>query len=66
MIVMQHQRIQGVTVGSTEDMNFMIKAIELHRMRPVIDRIYPFEHVTNAFEHMIAGKHFGKVAISIP
>ena len=65
MIVMQQQRIQGITVGSTEEMNFMIKAIELHRMRPVIDRIYPFEDVRNAFEYMIAGKHFGKVAISI-
>jgi NADPH:quinone reductase-like Zn-dependent oxidoreductase len=66
LIVMQQQRIQGVTVGSTEELQSMVRAIDAHKMHPVVDRIFSFEEVKEAFEHMSARKHFGKVAISIP
>ena len=66
MIVMQQQRIQGVTVGSSEDLKAMVKAIDYHRMQPVVDRVFPFADAKAAFEHLAAGRHFGKVAISIP
>ena len=66
LIVMQQQRIQGVTVGSVEDLTAMAKAIELHAMRPVVDQIFAFEDAKAAFEHLAAGRHFGKVVIAIP
>jgi NADPH:quinone reductase-like Zn-dependent oxidoreductase len=34
-------------------------------MKPVIDRIFPFDQVKQAFAHMESGAHFGKVAIAI-
>jgi D-arabinose 1-dehydrogenase-like Zn-dependent alcohol dehydrogenase len=65
LIVMQQQRLQGVTVGSVEDLQAMVNAIATNRMKPVIDRTFPFDEVKQAFSYMASGAHFGKVAISI-
>jgi len=65
LIVMQQQRIQGVTVGSVEDLQAMVDAIALNGMHPVVDRVFPFAEAKAAFAHMASGKHFGKVAIAI-
>jgi NADPH:quinone reductase-like Zn-dependent oxidoreductase len=66
LIVMQQQRIQGVTVGSAETLQAMVDAIDANKMRPVLDQVFSFENARDAFAHMIAGKHFGKIAITIP
>ena len=65
LMVMQQQRLQGVTVGSVEDLKAMTMAIAVHRMKPVIDKIFPFDQAKQAFFHMESGAHFGKVAIAI-
>ena len=65
LIVMQQQRLQGITVGSVEDLQAMVDAIATNRMKPVIDRTFPFDQVKQAFSYMASGAHFGKVAISI-
>jgi NADPH:quinone reductase-like Zn-dependent oxidoreductase len=65
LIVMQQQRLQGVTVGSVEDLQAMVNAIATNRMKPVIDRTFPFDQVKQACSYMASGAHFGKVAISI-
>ena len=64
-MVMQQQRLQGVTVGSVEDLQALADAIAVNRMKPVIDRVFPFEQAKQAFSHMASGAHFGKVAIAI-
>ncbi|XSC43026.1 zinc-dependent alcohol dehydrogenase family protein [Bradyrhizobium sp. RDT10] len=65
LMVMQQQRLQGVTVGSVEDLKAMVDAIAASRMKPVIDRIFSFDQAKQAFAHMESGAHFGKVAIAI-
>lgn len=65
LIVMQQQRIQGVTVGSVDDLSRMVAAVSNNKMRPVVDRIFPFEAAREAFDYMASGKHFGKVAIAV-
>jgi NADPH:quinone reductase-like Zn-dependent oxidoreductase len=65
LMVMQQQRLQGVTVGSVEDLQAMTDAIAHHRMKPVIDKTFPFDQAKQAFFHMESGAHFGKVAIAI-
>jgi len=62
---MQQQRLQGVTVGSVEDLKAMADAIAAGRMKPVIDKIFSFDQAKQAFAHMESGAHFGKVAIAI-
>ena len=65
LMVMQQQRLQGVTVGSVEDLTAMVDAIAANAMKPVIDRIFSFDQAKQAFAHMESGAHFGKVAIAI-
>src|SRR6185436_12534394 len=65
LIVMQQQRLQGVTVGSVEDLKAMADAIAANGMKPVIDKTFSFDQVKQAFAHMESGAHFGKVAIEI-
>jgi NADPH:quinone reductase-like Zn-dependent oxidoreductase len=62
---MQQQRVQGVTVGSVDDLKRMVAAVSNHQIRPVVDKVFPFEEAAAAFDYMSSGKHFGKVAISI-
>jgi NADPH:quinone reductase-like Zn-dependent oxidoreductase len=65
LMVMQQQRLQGVTAGSIEDLQAMVKAIALSGMRPVVDSTFAFEDAKAAFAHLASGRHFGKVAIAI-
>lgn len=64
-VVTQRLRLQAVTVGSREDFEAMNRAIDLHRLRPVIDQVFSFDAVHEAFSYLSSGKHFGKVGISI-
>lgn len=65
LMVMQQQRLQGVTVGSVEDLQAMADAIAVNRMKPIVDRTFSFDRVKEAFSYMASGAHFGKVAIAI-
>lgn len=58
-------RLQGVTVGSRRDQNELVRAIEANHIRPVIDRIFPLEELADAFRHLQAARHFGKICISL-
>ncbi len=64
-VVMKNVCVQGILVGSREMFESMNKAITLHRLRPVIDRVFPFEHARDALRHMESGAHFGKICISV-
>ena len=65
LMVMQQQRLQGVTVGSVEDLQAMADAIAVERTKPVVDKVFAFTDAKAAFAHMAGGAHFGKVAIAI-
>ncbi|TCM20881.1 NADPH:quinone reductase-like Zn-dependent oxidoreductase [Novosphingobium sp. PhB165] len=58
-------RLQAVTVGSRRDQLDMVRAIEAHGIRPVIDRSFPLEKLPDAFDYLKTGQHFGKVVIAI-
>ena len=65
LMVMQQQRLQGVTVGSVEDLQALANALALHQVKPVVDRVFPFSEARAAFHYMSSGAHLGKVAIAI-
>ena len=65
LMVMQQQRLQGVTVGSIEDLQALCDGISMHGVKPVIDKVFAFDEVKDAFAHMASGAHFGKIAIAI-
>lgn len=63
-IFMQAIRLQGVLVGSREGFERMNRAIEQHRLRPIVDRTFPWTEARAALEAMAAGDHFGKICLS--
>jgi len=65
LIFMQRVRVQGLLVGSREDFEAMNRAIALHRLKPVIDRVFPFAETRAALELMERGGHFGKICIRV-
>jgi NADPH:quinone reductase-like Zn-dependent oxidoreductase len=54
----------SISVGSRADFEAMNRAISLHRLRPVIDRTFPFAEAKEAYGHFEGRGHFGKVVIS--
>ncbi|MBO6949882.1 MAG: NAD(P)-dependent alcohol dehydrogenase [Rhodospirillales bacterium] len=64
-IVSRDVRLQGVTVGPKDAMQQMCKAIEAADMKPVIDKVFPFEDAAEAYRYLASGAHFGKVCVSV-
>jgi NADPH:quinone reductase-like Zn-dependent oxidoreductase len=56
--------INGIFVGSREMFEALNGAITLNRIKPVIDRVFPFDDAPAAYRHLQNGEHFGKVVIS--
>lgn len=64
-VVTQNVRLQGVTVGSRDMFEDMVRAIDLHRLTPAIDeKVYAFSDVAQAIRAIADGKHFGKICIA--
>jgi alcohol dehydrogenase len=53
----------SISVGSRTDFESMNRGIEMHRLRPVIDRTFPFGGAREAYRHFEGRGHFGKVVI---
>lgn len=64
LVVMRQVRLQGVTVGAVEDLRDMLAGMAATGIRPVIDQAFPMDAVPEAFAHMAAGGHFGKIVIT--
>jgi len=63
--VMKGIRIQGIFVGSRALFEAMNRVIALHAIHPVIDRVFPFSEVAQAFRYLESGAHVGKVVIAL-
>jgi NADPH:quinone reductase-like Zn-dependent oxidoreductase len=62
---MSQLRVQGVLVGPREAFEELVAAFALHAVRPVVDRVFPFEEAPAAFAHLASGAHFGKVCVRV-
>lgn len=63
LIMSGNVRLSGLTVGSREQQQAMIRAIEANGIKPVIDSSYPLEGIADAFRHQESGRHFGKICL---
>ncbi len=57
--------VRPIYVGSRQMFEAMNRAIALHRIEPVIDRVFPFEAAPEAYRHLKGATHVGKVVIAI-
>ena len=63
-ILMNTLRIHGVYVGSRAMFERMNKAIVFHRIRPGIDRTFPWIDFPSALHFMESQQHFGKICLT--
>ena len=57
--------VDGIYVGSRAMFESMNRAIAETRLKPVIDRVFPFDEAPRAYEHLRSARHFGKVVIRV-
>ena len=43
----------------------MIRLIEAVKLKPVVDKVFDFEHVREAYEYQESQQHVGKVVIKV-
>jgi NADPH:quinone reductase-like Zn-dependent oxidoreductase len=58
--------LRVVFAGNRAQFMAMNRAITVNHLKPIIDRIFPFDDVVSAFRHYEKGLAFGKVVISQP
>ena len=58
--------ILRIFVGSRASLEAMTKAIAAERLRPIIDRVFPFAEAREAYTYFAGGDVFGKVVIAGP
>jgi NADPH:quinone reductase-like Zn-dependent oxidoreductase len=63
LIVTRQVRLQGITVGSRDGFEAMLRAIGQHRLEPVVDRVFAFDELKAAMAYLKSGAHFGKVCL---
>ena len=64
-VLMKGVRVQGIFVGNREMFEAMNRAIALHQLKPIVDRVFDFKDIQAALKHMESGAHFGKVCVRL-
>lgn len=65
LIAMNSLRVIGVAVGSRAQFAEMLRTIEHHNIKPIIDRVFPLTELGKALAWLKSGKHVGKVCVEI-
>lgn len=55
--------LKGIIVGSREQQQEMVKALNRFDWVPVIDRTFSVDQMAEAFKYQESGQHFGKICI---
>ena len=65
LILKSKANVHGVLVGPKSSFRAFLDAYTAQGAHPVIDRVFSFEHAVDAFRHMEAAAHFGKIVIEL-
>jgi NADPH:quinone reductase-like Zn-dependent oxidoreductase len=57
--------LHGIGVGSRASLEQLIKAIEVNKIKPIIDKVFPFDQAAEAFRLQASGNFLGKIAIAV-
>ena len=64
-IGLQTLSVRGIFVGSRAMFDDMNRAIAANGLRPVVDRVFPFEQSADALRYLQSAQHFGKIVIKL-
>jgi NADPH:quinone reductase-like Zn-dependent oxidoreductase len=59
------KRMVGIFVGSRAMLANTIRFAQVTELKPVVDRVFPYQHAREAYHYMESGSHFGKVVIAV-
>ena len=65
LIFARRANVRGISVGSTQMFEAMNRAVEFNALKPVIDKVFAFDDAREAYRHMAAGAHFGKIVVAV-
>ena len=57
--------VNGIYVGSRDMQERFHRALEANNIHPVIDRVFSFDQVKEAYAFMQSARHFGKIVIEV-
>ena len=57
--------IFGSTMGTDSEFEAMLELVKEHKIRPIIDQVFPLEAVNEAFDRMDKGQQFGKILVDV-
>jgi NADPH:quinone reductase-like Zn-dependent oxidoreductase len=64
-LIMRDLTIKGIVVGSRVMLENLVAAVDRHKVKPVIDRVYTFEQALDAIRYMESGEKVGKIIIRV-
>ncbi|KIX96274.1 uncharacterized protein Z520_08052 [Fonsecaea multimorphosa CBS 102226] len=57
--------LKGILNGPRDRFEEMMRFYEAKKIRPVVDKIFPFDEAKEAFQYLYRGAHFGKVVLRV-
>jgi NADPH:quinone reductase-like Zn-dependent oxidoreductase len=64
-IMVRSLNLKGISIGPRLSFEALLKAMEVIKVRPVIDSVFPFGDYAAAYEHLETASHVGKIVISM-
>jgi len=58
-------RLQGVYVGPRRYHEKLAQFVAMAGIRPVVDKVFEFGQLPQAYRHLESGAHFGKVVVKL-
>jgi NADPH:quinone reductase-like Zn-dependent oxidoreductase len=65
ILMMKSGVMAGIGVGSRAMFEDMNRAIEVNKIKPLVDKVFPFDKAADAFRCQAAGDFVGKVVITV-
>ncbi len=63
-MMMKGANLQGIYVGTTKMFEDMTRALTQSKIKPVIDRTFPFDQALEAYQHHTTSNFVGKLVIT--
>jgi NADPH:quinone reductase-like Zn-dependent oxidoreductase len=65
ILMMKYGVMVGIGVGSRAMFEDMNRAIDLNKIKPVVDKVFPFDQAADAYRCQASGDFMGKVVVTI-
>ncbi|MBL8629569.1 MAG: NAD(P)-dependent alcohol dehydrogenase, partial [Rhodospirillaceae bacterium] len=62
-LVAKNAILGGITVGSRKMLDDMLAAVDVKKIKPVVDKVFAFDELPKAYDYLAGASHFGKVVI---